>query len=93
MKPQWSGLVGDVGGTHARLALVDPQGHVRHPRTFDNKDYGSLTEVISDYMDGTVGRRRPPRAVFAVAGPVMDGEIEFTNLDWQVVEPWNISIG
>lgn len=86
MKPQWSGLVGDVGGTHARLALVDPQGHVRHPRTFDNKDYGSLTEVIGDYMDGTVGRRRPPRAVLAVAGPVMDGEIEFTNLDWQVSE-------
>jgi glucokinase len=86
MKPQWSGLVGDVGGTHARLALVDPQGHVRHPRTFDNKNYGSLAEVIGEYMDSTVGRRRPPRAVFAVAGPVLDGEIEFTNLDWQVSE-------
>jgi glucokinase len=86
MKPQWSGLVGDVGGTHARLALVDHQGHVRHPRTFDNKNYASLADVVGEYMDSTVGRRRPPRAVFAVAGPVMDGEIEFTNLDWQVSE-------
>ena len=30
--------------------------------------------------------RRPPRAVIAVAGPVLDGEIEFTNLNWQVSE-------
>jgi glucokinase len=30
--------------------------------------------------------KRPPRAVVAVAGPVLDGESEFTNLDWQVSE-------
>lgn len=86
MKPQWNGLVGDVGGTHARLALVDPQGHVRHPRTFLNADYGALSEIIAEYIETTAGRRRPPRAVIAVAGPVLDGEIEFTNLDWQVSE-------
>jgi glucokinase len=33
-----------------------------------------------------MGRKRPPRAVVAVAGPVLDGEIEFTNLDWQISE-------
>jgi len=86
LRAQFEGLVGDVGGTNARFALVDPQGHIRHPRSFPAKDYASLTDVIAEYLEQTAGRRRPPRAVIAVAGPVLDGEIEFTNLHWQVSE-------
>jgi glucokinase len=86
MKPHWVGLVGDVGGTNARFAVVDAQGHIRNPRSFANKDYRSLTDIMAEYIETTVGRKRPPRAVIAVAGPVLDGEIEFTNLDWVVSE-------
>jgi glucokinase len=86
VKPQYVGLVGDVGGTNARFAVVDSQGHVRNPRIFPAKNYSTITEVISEYLETTVGRKRPPRAVIAVAGPVVDGEIEFTNLDWQISE-------
>ena len=86
MKSQWVGLVGDVGGTNARFALVDGQGHVRHPRAFPCKDYASLADIVAEYIETTAGRKRPPRAVFAVAGPVVGGEIEFTNLDWVVSE-------
>jgi len=86
MRGQWTGLVGDVGGTNARLALVDGQGHIRNPRTFANKDYASLADVIAHYVDEAAGKKRPPRAVLAVAGPVVDGEIEFTNLYWTVSE-------
>lgn len=83
---QYQGLVGDVGGTNARFAVVDHQGHVRNPRIFPARDYDSLAEVIAEYIETTCGRSRPPRAVIAVAGPVVDGEIEFTNLDWQISE-------
>jgi glucokinase len=86
VKPQYEGLVGDVGGTNARFALVDAQGHVRNPRSFPARDYASLADVIAEYLETTAGRKRPPRAVIAVAGPVLDGEIEFTNLDWQISE-------
>jgi len=86
MRSQWTGLVGDVGGTNARLALTDGQGHIRNPRTFPCKDYASLADIIAEYIETTAGRKRPPRAVLAVAGPVVDGEIEFTNLDWTVSE-------
>jgi len=86
MRSQWVGLVGDVGGTNARFALVDAQGHIRNPRTFACKDYASLADIVAEYIDTTAGKKRPPRAVVAVAGPVVDGEIEFTNLDWQVSE-------
>lgn len=86
MRAQFEGLVGDVGGTNCRFALVDPQGHIRHPRSFPAKDYASLADVIAEYLEQTCGRRRPAKAVVAVAGPVLDGEIEFTNLDWQISE-------
>jgi glucokinase len=86
MKPNYIGLVGDVGGTNARFALVDSEHRVRNLHVYSAHNYGSLSEVIGDYLHRTMGRRRPPRAVIAVAGPVMDGEINFTNLDWTVSE-------
>lgn len=86
MKTFFKGLVGDVGGTNARLALVDSEGHIRHPKTYAAADYGSLSDVIATYLETTTGRKRPPRAAIAVAGPVVDGEIEFTNIDWRMSE-------
>ncbi len=86
MKPQYVGLVGDIGGTNARFALIDSAGHVRNPHTLKAADYSSLGEAITRYLQQTTGRQRPTRAVLAVAGPVVDGEIAFTNLSWQVSE-------
>ena len=86
MKPQYTGLVGDVGGTNARFAVIDLEGRVRNLHIYPAASYASLGDIIADYLERTVGRKRPPRAVIAVAGPVLDGEIEFTNLDWQVSE-------
>lgn len=86
MKPQYTGLVGDVGGTNARFAVIDSEGRVRNLHIYEARNFASLGDIIADYLERTMGRKRPPRAVIAVAGPVLDGEIEFTNLDWQVSE-------
>ena len=86
MKSHYTGLVGDVGGTNVRFALIDGEGRVRNTHVYPAANYGSLGEVIADYLHRTIGHKRVPRAVIAVAGPVLDGEIEFTNLDWQVSE-------
>jgi glucokinase len=87
MKPHYTGLVGDVGGTNARLALVDGEGRVRNLHVYEAGNYSSLNDIVADFLTRTLGRgKRIPRAVLAVAGPVLDGEIEFTNLDWQVSE-------
>lgn len=86
MKPNYSGLVGDVGGTNARFALIDGEGRVRNLHIYQASKYATLNEIIADYLERTMGRKHPPRAVIAVAGPVLDGEIEFTNLDWQISE-------
>ena len=86
MKTHYTGLVGDVGGTNARFALIDAEGRVRNLHIYSAAKYASLNEIIADYLERTMGRKHPPRAAIAVAGPVLDGEIEFTNLDWQVSE-------
>lgn len=86
MKVQYTGLVGDVGGTNARFALVDAQGRIRNPKTYPAEEYPSLTEVMAEYLETTAGRMRPDKACIAVAGPVVDGEIEFTNLHWRISE-------
>ncbi len=86
MKTLIRGLVGDVGGANARLALVDDAGHIRFPQTYACRDHASLTAVIAAYLKSVDNRQRPTRAAIAVAGPVVDGEIEFTNLDWRVSE-------
>jgi glucokinase len=86
MKGEVRGLVGDVGGTNARFALVDGEGHIRFPKSYACEDYSSLAEIIEEYLGTTAGKRRPPRAAIAVAGPVVEGEIQFTNLDWGVSE-------
>jgi glucokinase len=86
VKSQFVGLVGDVGGTNARFALVDDEGHIRHPHTYAAKDFATLDAVIASYLKTVLGGRHPSSAVIAVAGPVIDGEIEFTNIDWRISE-------
>jgi glucokinase len=77
-------LAGDIGGTHARLALYADGGKGRAVRsdTFDSRAYKSLEAVIRAFL-GT----RPPRvasASFGIAGPVIDQRCVTTNLPWVV---------
>jgi glucokinase len=78
-------LVGDIGATHARLALVSPERGPAHPireATLASQEYPGLLELVADFL-------RPAgadveRAVLAVAGPVVRGRAELTNLGWTV---------
>jgi len=82
-----AGLVGDIGGTHARFALVDAgKGAIRQPKAYNNTDYPSAAAAIEAYLAETDGGRRPPSVVLAVAGPVTDGAIHFTNSSWELSE-------
>jgi glucokinase len=81
-------LVGDIGATHARLALVSPEhGLVRPEReaTLPSREYESLDALVRGFLEPP-----PPipisRAVFAVAGPVVHGRADLTNLGWVVDE-------
>jgi len=79
-------LVADVGGTHARFALVDvtaadalTDGSVRRYR---GADFASFPDAIRHYLAETGAR--PASAVIAAAGPRIDDEVRLTNIPWTI---------
>jgi glucokinase len=81
-------LVGDVGATHARLVLISRQGDLARPEREANlpsRRYGSLEALVDEFLH-PIPAAPIDRAVFAVAGPVVHGRAELTNLGWEVGE-------
>jgi glucokinase len=76
-------LAGDVGGTNARLALFDGRVPVRQ-ESFASAEFASLEEIVRAFLGPS-----PPlieAATFGIAGPVVGGRAEVTNLPWTVDE-------
>ncbi|MFI5372242.1 MAG: glucokinase [Candidatus Eisenbacteria bacterium] len=77
-------LAGDIGGTKTRLALYEPGSPARAPRReqrFVSRDYPSLEALVTSFLTGL---ERPTHAAFGIAGPVVDGRVDATNLAWHV---------
>ncbi len=80
-------LAGDIGGTKTKLALYSPHAGPRAPlreETFSSARFPSLEAVVREFL-ATV-REPVDRACFGVAGPVVDGHAEVTNLPWIIDE-------
>ena len=77
-------LIGDIGGTNARFALVDDSGpSYRDELVLQCADYESPELAIGHYLE-TNGVDRPDAICLAAAGPVVDGSINLTNNHWQL---------
>ncbi len=75
-------LAGDIGGTKTDLAIFDRRRWPGSPifrQTFANHNYTSFEDLLSDFA---CQAHLPGRACFGVAGPVLAGRIEMTNLAW-----------
>lgn len=83
--PEPQVLVGDIGGTHARLALVT-RGVPERRRTYLCADFPDALRAIESYLAEVAPRGKPTRIALAVAGPVIDGCIAFTNNGWRISE-------
>jgi glucokinase len=73
-------IVGDIGGTNARLHLLSPRGRLERHQVFASHDHPSLEAVLKLFLGP-----KPPRitaAVFGIAGPVVDNRCVGTNLPW-----------
>lgn len=74
-------LVGDVGGTNARLALCEVEsGSISQTKTFATSDYDSLEAVIRHYLDEQ--KQDIKDGCIAIACPITDDWVEMTNHDW-----------
>ena len=80
------GLVGDVGATNARFALVRPDGSMTAARVYALDDYSSLTETLGAYLADEGPPARPEQAVLAMASPITGDQVTLTN------HPWTFSI-
>jgi glucokinase len=83
------GLVGDIGGTHARFALVHTakgRPELIAPKIYLCRDFASAEQAVGAYLAQSPTDLRPGAAVLAVAGPIVDGAISLTNTDWRISE-------
>jgi glucokinase len=77
-------LAGDIGGTHTRLALLDP-GRPRLPvvlETYASGDAPGLEALLARFL--ATHAAHPVAAAFGIAGPILDARVETTNLPWVV---------
>src|SRR5271155_4054209 len=78
-------LAGDVGGTNARLAVLEQNGaqfNIIAEHDYPSRDYSSLEDIVAEFV-----KERQcivKHACFAVAGPVVRGKITATNLPWTI---------
>jgi len=76
------GLIGDIGATNARFALVLPGGKATPARVCALDDYPSLADALDAYLIEQSPAVRPAEAVLAIASPVTGDEITLTNHAW-----------
>ena len=75
-------LVGDLGGTHTRLALAELDGGpIRLQRVTRslNQEHADLSAILVSFASDL-----PDNCCLAVAGPTDGQRVRFTNLDWQI---------
>ncbi len=83
-------LAGDIGGTKTNLALYALEGRdelsLVRESSFPSTQYAGLEDVIADFRssgaDATIAA-----GAFGIAGPVLAGRAEATNLPWKVDAP------
>lgn len=85
-------LAGDIGGTNARFALLDPTGRrVHHQEVLESQTFGTFELALARFLDGArkagkvdTKRHDIAAASFGIAGPVVDQRVKTTNLPWVV---------
>ena len=80
-------IAGDIGGTKTNVALFEGEaggiGRIVVQQSFPSAKYDSLEAILAEF----VRLHRPEtitHACFGVAGPVVGGRVEATNLVWTV---------
>lgn len=74
-------LAGDVGGTKTLLRCVEADGNASKTERYDSSAWSTFDDLLEAFLtDGVAGPI--DSACFAVAGPVLDGRAEVTNVGW-----------
>lgn len=77
-------LAGDIGGTNARLTLFEVEGNafiIREEAIYRSQDYESLERILLDFQKRTSS---VDVMGLGVAGPVVNGAVDITNLPYEI---------
>jgi glucokinase len=89
-------LAGDIGGTHARLAVLDRRGSAQwqlHHRMDIEGQFDTFMQALHHYLDTVRLSPLPRTIVLAVAGPVEAGAVSLTNRAWRISEAELVASG
>ena len=82
-------LVGDVGGTHARFAIVETAAagawRILHRLDLEER-FATFDAALRAYLERAGISALPRQAAIAVAGPIASGTAHFTNRGWEISE-------
>lgn len=81
-------LVGDIGGTNARLSLwaEGDKGYVEvHHENYPTRSFATFELALREFLSSDTAKKYPPStAALACAGPAEDNRCTMTNLGWVV---------
>lgn len=78
-------LAGDIGGTHTRIALFIQSGDrliLEREQIYPSREHAGLNEIIALFLRDESARAEA--ACFGIAGPVLNGRANVSNLSWVV---------
>jgi len=76
-------LLGDIGGTNARFAILN-RGAIEPIEYIKVAECSGVIEAIQRYLSGRTDKLPVKRAVLGLAGPVENNRCEITNSRWIV---------
>ncbi|MDY0223750.1 MAG: glucokinase, partial [Desulfobacterium sp.] len=80
-------IAGDIGGTKTRLGIFSSEKGEKNPlveETFLSREYPDFESILEVFLHSV--DMKCDRAVFGVAGPLVDGRVSVTNLPWTIAE-------
>ena len=84
-------LLGDIGATNARFALL-ANGKLNAINSFEVAKFGQFTDVVANFVEKYCGQTKIRRALLAIAGPVTGERVPLTNSSW-VIDPGELQKG
>jgi len=83
-------LAGDIGGTKTLLRCANADGTVVHEERYDSPAWRTFDDLLRSFLDALGGHAANDITIdascFAVAGAVLDGRAEVTNVGWVLEE-------
>ncbi|MDP9193509.1 MAG: glucokinase [Acidobacteriota bacterium] len=75
-------LAGDIGGTKTLLRCTNADGTVVYEERYDSLAWPSFDDLLRSFLGGLGEPVAIDASCFAVAGAVLDGRVEVTNVGW-----------